>query len=217
MRRSRTVFETRSRLSGRIRVIDHGAERRLMVSGDTLSVYPLDGAWAPVEREYWWRALTALALPPRPTVLLVGLGGGTQVHLLHRLTTPRLVTVIERDPAIVRVANEWFGLDGLGPIEVLCADAAVAVPALARARRRFDSIVEDAAYAEEPHRATALAFALAPLVAPHGTLVVNRHRRHGAYRLAGGLRPLFRNVRIRRVRRHGENVLICCSEPVRRA
>lgn len=39
------MFETRSRLSGKIRVIDHGTQRRLMISGDTLSVYPLDGDW----------------------------------------------------------------------------------------------------------------------------------------------------------------------------
>jgi hypothetical protein len=34
--RSRTVFETRSPLSGCIRVIDDGRERRLMDAGDTL-------------------------------------------------------------------------------------------------------------------------------------------------------------------------------------
>ena len=216
-RGSHTVFEMRSRLSGRIRVIDHGAQRRLMVSGDTLSVYPLDGDWSRLEREYWWRALVAVALPPRPTVLLMGLGGGTQVHLLHRLTTPRLVTVIERDPAIVRIANDWFGLEELGGIEVLCADAGAAVPALAHARRRFDFIMDDASYADEPDRAAALARVLVPLVGPRGTLVVNRHRRQGAYRLATGLRPLFRTVRLRRVRPGGENILICCCDPVRRA
>jgi len=42
-------------------------------------------------------------------VLLVGLGGGTQAHLVHRLTTPRLVTAIERDPVILDVARRWFG------------------------------------------------------------------------------------------------------------
>ena len=42
-RRSRTVFEVESELSGRIRVIEDDVERRLVVSGDTLSVYPLDG------------------------------------------------------------------------------------------------------------------------------------------------------------------------------
>src|SRR5437867_481892 len=87
-RRGRTVFEAASRASGRIRVVDYRAERRLIVNGEILSVYPLDGDWSRVRREYWWRALAVTALPRRPSVLLVGLGGGTQIHLLHSLTRP---------------------------------------------------------------------------------------------------------------------------------
>ena len=65
-----------------------------MVHGEILSIYPLGGNWRPLRREYWWKALEAVALPRRPAALLVGLGGGTQVHLLHRLSTPRSITVI---------------------------------------------------------------------------------------------------------------------------
>src|SRR5437899_6233123 len=148
-RRSRTVFETRSRASGRIRVVDYRVERRLLVSGEILSVYPLDGDWSRVRREYWWRALAAIELPPRPTALFVGLGGGTQIHLLERLARPRLITVIERDPVIVRVARDWFALDATGPMEILCADAAVAVRGLARAGRRLASVLGTAPTAED--------------------------------------------------------------------
>jgi spermidine synthase len=188
-----------------------------MVGGETLSVYPLDGNWTRFRREYWWRALAAVELPPRPTALLVGLGGGTQVHLLHRRAAPRLITVIERDPAIVWVADEWFGLDAVGPLEILCAAAAVAAPALARARRRFDFIMDDAGYAHEPDPAAALASSLAPLVAPRGTLVVNRHLRGDAPRVAAALRRAFESVRLCHVRPGGENVLICCRGLLRRA
>ena len=116
-------------MSGRVRVVDHRRERRLLVGGDTLSVYPLDGDWSPVRREYWWRALAAIELPSRPSALFVGLGGGTQIHLLRRLARPRLITVIERDPAIVRIADDWFGLGAVGPMEIFCAEATVAVRA----------------------------------------------------------------------------------------
>src|SRR6059058_1803455 len=197
-RRSRTVFETRSRASGRIRVVDYRVERRLLVSGEILSVYPLDGDWSRVRREYWWRALAAIELPPRPTALFVGLGG-TQIHLLERLARPRLITVIERDPMIVRVARDWFALHATGPMEILCADAAVAVRALARAGRRFDFFMEDAAYGDEPERAAPLALGLAPLVSSHGSLVVNRHRRAGARGLVRVLRSRFGDVRLRQV------------------
>jgi len=207
------VHETCSRLSGRIRVVDYREERRLIVAGDILSTFPLNGDWSNVEREYWWAALTTLPLPPRPAALLVGLGGGTQVHLLRRATAPRLITIIERDPVIVRVATRWFGLDAVGPLEFLCADAGRALVALAAARRRFDFVMEDAAYADPPERGRPLALALASLVSQRGLLVVNRHSRADGHELACLLRPRFEQVVLRRVRRAGENLLVCCARP----
>ncbi len=207
------MYETRSALAGRIRVVDGVRERRLIVAGDTLSVLPLDGDWSRLRREYWWRALTVLPLPPRPAVLLVGLGGGTQLHLLTRLARPSAVTVIERDPAILRVARDWFGLSAIEGVEYLCGGAEQIVPWLGRGPRRFDYIMEDAAYADAPERARGLALSVAALVAPGGVLVLNRHLRSDAASLAALLRPRFARVTQRRVRRGGENVLICCAGP----
>jgi hypothetical protein len=215
-KRSRTVFEVRSPLSGRIRVIEDHRERRLIIAGDTLSIYPTNGDWSRVQREYWWKALEELELPPRPAALFVGLGGGTQIHLLRQLRTPRRVTVIERDPAIVDVAREWFGLAPIGGLEFCCGDAADIVPALARLGRRFDLVMEDAVYGFDIDGALDLARALAGLVAPRGTLVLNRHWRQDAARVAETLSPFFREVRSQRVKREGENVLIFCSRPLRR-
>jgi spermidine synthase len=194
-------------------VVEDHVERRLIVGGDTLSVYPLDGDWSRFHREYWWHAVVAVTLPPRPTVLLVGLGGGTQIHLLRRLAHPRRITAIERDEAILRVARDWFGLDRVGRLEFLCTEADVAVQALAGAGRRFDYIMEDAAYADDPEDAVPLARALAPLVTPAGTLVLNRHRRADATSLTKEMRARFENVAVRRVRREGENALVICTGP----
>jgi spermidine synthase len=208
------VFEVRSAVSGRVRVIDDGRERRLVVAGDTLSVYPLDGDWTRLRKEYWWQAVAAA--PRRPhAALLVGLGGGTQVHLLAQRARSRLVTVIERDPAVIRIAARWFGLDRVTGLEFLCGAAARVVPWLARSGRRFDFVMDDAAYAEAPGRALALAWALVPLVAPRGVLVLNRHERRDARRAAALLRPLFREVQVQVVHRGAENTLVLCRHPRR--
>jgi spermidine synthase len=177
-------------------------------------VYPLDGNWSRVHKDYWWRALVAVAFPPRPSVLLVGLGGGTQIHLLRRLVRPRGISAIERDPAIVRVARDWFGLARIGGIEFLCDEADVVVQSLAASDRRFDFIMEDAAYAETPERSLPLARALAERVSPGGTLVLNRHHRSDATALTKEMRARFEAVTVRRVRREGENALVICSRPI---
>jgi spermidine synthase len=213
-RRSRTAHAGWSAISGRIRVVDYRQERRLIVGGAILSAYPLDGDWSAIEREYWWHGVANVRFPRAPRVLLVGLGGGTQAHLVHRLTTPRLITAIERDPVILDVARRWFGLAELGPMEFYEGDAETVAAALQNAGRRFDFVMEDAAYADM-ERSRPVVEALVPLVAPEGTLVVNRHRRGDAGALTRMLRHGFESVRTQRVRREGENVLIYASRPLR--
>jgi spermidine synthase len=214
-RTSRTVFEARTRTTGRVRVVDYRNERRLIVAGDILSIYPLDENWERLKKEYWWHALAAVGVPPRPRALLVGLGGGTQVHMLQQFASPREITVIERDPVIVRVACDWFGLRRLSGLEFLCGDTSRIVPWLTHVGRRFDFVMEDAAYADPPEVGLPLAQALVPLVADGGRLVINRHQRGDGRAVAAALRPRFRDVVVRRVRQDGENVLICCVDPVR--
>jgi spermidine synthase len=208
--RNQTVFETWSPISGRVRVVDAGGQRRLVVAGDTLSAYPLSGDWSAVRREYWGRALDGLRLPPRTNVLFVGLGGGTQIHLLHQMTTPRSVTVIERDPVIVRVARDWFGLRALRRTTVLTGDAEGIVRRLLAGRRRFGLVVEDATYAEKAERSLPLLRSLVRLVSREGILIANRHFRRDARLVAAEMRRFFRQVTQRRVRREAENVVVRC-------
>ncbi len=209
-----TLFETRSPLSGRIRVVQRGPERRLMMGGETQSVYYPGGDWSPVEREYWAQALAPLrALPPRPRVLLLGLGGGTQVHLVARATESARITVIERDPAVVRVAGDWFGLGAVAGLEILCRDAEAAIRHLALTRRRFDFVMEDISYLAPIADAIRRARSLAALVAPGGVLVLNQHRRPAAQAVGEAISDLLPLARLQRVRRLAENVLVFAGRP----
>ena len=89
-----------------------------------------------------------------------------------------------------------------------------AVTGLRQAGRQFDYVMDDVSYADEPEVALPKLLAVVPLVTPRGSLVVNRHRRGDPRPLARTLRLYFREVRLRRVRRTGENTLICCSRPL---
>src|SRR5262245_31859665 len=186
-----------------------------MLDNAVLSIYARDGDWSRARQEYWGEALDMVCLPPRPSVLFVGLGGGTQLHLLRERARPRHVTAIERDPIIVRLAQRWFGLGEIARLEYHCAEAMVAVAALRRARRRFDFIMEDCTYDETAERSIPLAVSLASLVSRRGTLVVNRHRRPHARQTAVALAPSFAEIQLRRVRREADNILVCATSPTR--
>ena len=108
----------------------------------------------------------------------------------------------------------WFGLDRVGKLEIVCAEAETAIAGLAQAGRRFDYVMEDVTYADEPEVALPKLLAMVPLVTPRGSLVINRHRHGDPKPMARTLRFYFGEVKIRRVRRTGENTLICCSRPL---
>ena len=211
----RVLYQAQSPLSGLVKVVDVGVDRRLTLDGSVLSVYARDGDWTRARQEYWGEALDMVPLPRRPAVLFVGLGGGTQLHLLRERVTPRHVTAIERDPLIVRLAQRWFGLDQIPRLEFLCAEAEVAAAALVRARRRFDFVMEDCTYDETRDRSIPLAVSLARLVSRRGVLVINRHRRPHARATAAALGPYFAVIRLRRVRREADNILVCATSPRR--
>ena len=206
------VFETVSAVSGPIRVIDQRGERRLVADGDTLSAIPLAGDWSRLEGEYWWRALGLVALPRHPTALFVGAGGGTQLHLLSSRARPRWVTVVERDPVILQVAQRYFALAHLRRAEFFCGDIARVLPWLESAERRFDFIMEDATYWDSADRALPIARRLAGLLGKRGVFVLNRHARHHAAETAAALRQDFARVTVHRVRRGAENVLVCATD-----
>jgi spermidine synthase len=209
--RRRVVFRTWSALSGPIRVVDQGDLRNLVVAGETLSSISRSGDWSRLAREYWGRALDLAALPRRPAALFVGMGGGTQPLLLSARARPRSVTLVERDPVILRIAKRYFGVTSLQGAEFLCGDIEHVLPWLESTGRRFDFIMEDAIYGDAMDRALPIVLRLAGILSARGVLVVNRHSRIHAAEIAAALRRRFARVTVRRVRTEAENVLICAT------
>ena len=61
---------------------------------------------------------------------------------------------------MITIACDGFELRKLGPLEFMCGEAQDLLPTLALAGRRFDLVVEDAAYAAEPEQSMAIGKAL---------------------------------------------------------
>ena len=78
--------------------------------------------------------------PPR-SVLLLGLGGGSAVHILRdemHLSCP--ITAVELDPAMIDLGKRHFGLGRWADLKIVQGDATIQVHAL---RERYDLVLVD--------------------------------------------------------------------------
>jgi spermidine synthase len=60
--------------------------------------------------------------PEQKDVLIVGLGGGAMVHFLNKADPALRVDVVEIDPVVVKLADEYFGVRGGGNVAIVTAD-----------------------------------------------------------------------------------------------
>ncbi len=178
----RLVHQTTSSITGPITVWELGRERRIVfgehTGGTTQSIIFTRGSWAQLGREYWGHALRPPALvPPDSRILILGLGGGTMVHLAHQLLTPKDITVVELDPVVIEVARRFMGLDQLPNVHYCAGDAYEVLDELTDSNR-FDLVIEDIFYAGFPGKGEDHVRAhldrLTRVLSPAGSIVLNR-------------------------------------------
>ncbi len=92
--------------------------------------------------EYTRYMFLSYAVKPRQErVLIVGLGGGAMVHFLAKFDPQVKVDVVEIDPAVVQVAQDYFGVRRQGNVNIITADA---FQVLAESQTPYDVIYMDA-------------------------------------------------------------------------
>jgi spermidine synthase len=107
-------------------------------------------------------------------LLLLGLGGGSVVSIIrdeYRLALP--VTAVEKDPEVIRIAHEYFGLGGYSNVDIVCMDAEEYAR---QATQRFSLIIIDLFIDNEvPEQFTRLPFLedCRRILSTTGTIVFN--------------------------------------------
>lgn len=149
-------------------------ERRLIVDGSVQSVAVESGQ---LPRGYW----PAMLPEQRPSrALILGLGGGTLVHLLRDRFGEIPITGVDDDPEVLRLAREHFDVEPY-VLEIVNADA---LTYLRQCRARFDYICIDLYRGETlaPVASTrTFQRCLLSALEPGGVAVWNLHRdRRGA-------------------------------------
>jgi spermidine synthase len=95
--------------------------------------------------EYTQMMLGSLFLVPDPQhVLVIGLGGGTLPLTLEKLVPHADIDTVEVDPAVVIVAQRYFGFHADPRLHVIELDGRAYVRQAIRAGKRYDLIMLDA-------------------------------------------------------------------------
>jgi len=95
--------------------------------------------------EYTRMMLGALYLKPDPhSILIIGLGGGTLPRTLERLLPNADIDVVEIDPAVVAVAQQYFGFRPDEHVHLTVQDGRAYVRQALRTSKRYELIMLDA-------------------------------------------------------------------------
>lgn len=130
----RDIFRTSSSYNRDIRVQTFMGKRHCMVDGSQQS-----GAYVEM---LWRRSFAAFEIERlRPkNILVLGVGGGTVIHMLHELFPRASITAIDIDPAMIAIGKKYFGLGSLRRLRLVRADARTFV---AGPRKKYDLIIVD--------------------------------------------------------------------------
>jgi spermidine synthase len=121
--------------------------------------------------------LASLFRKPEPdSILIVGLGGGTLPRALQQMLPRTTIDSIEIDPAVVKVARQYFDFRSSERIRVVEMDGRVFVKRALREQRAYDLIMLDAfdhEYIPEHLLTQEFLREVRGLLAPGGVLAAN--------------------------------------------
>lgn len=117
-----------------------------------------------------------LARPEPLRVLMIGLGGASIPRALQALDRPPRIDVAELDPAVVRIAETYFGLRLDAHTQVFVEDGRAFVERQQRAGTQYDLVLLDAFdvdYIPEHLRTVEFLRSVQAILAPGGAVVAN--------------------------------------------
>ena len=139
-----TVHEEKTQYS-HVRVIDYGSLRSLYFGEKSMDIVQtvIDRERPQrLQHKYSQNMMAGLLYrPAAESMLLIGLGGGAIVRYVNHEFPVMRLDVVEIDPAIVRVARDWFGIREGPRTRINVADGH---EYLRRSTERYDVILIDA-------------------------------------------------------------------------
>lgn len=182
-----TLLRTSSRYNRDIRVIEEWGKRRLLVNGSRQS--------GPTIEVLWKQAIDAFRLPhlpKKPSILVLGVGGGTVMKLLNKRWSEARFTAVDIDAAMIDIAKKFFGFDTFPHIRFVVGDALGFIRKATP--KAYDCLVIDLfigriipAFVSSPSFSQSLRRSLKP----GGILLINYLREHDYQRKSDTLKTLL--------------------------
>ena len=182
-----------------VRIGEDGGRSALLVDGVVQSISPEDG----LATGGYWGAMLPLDRPRRGLVL--GLGGGTLVRLLHARWGPFPIVGVDDDASIVEVALAAGWLSRVDGLEIVIGDA---FGFAQTCHERFDYVAVDLFRGEQlATRAFGKPFLrrVRALLEPRGQLAVNMF---ADVRMLGRIARIASIFEIRDQRHIGGNIVV---------
>ncbi|MCX6793736.1 MAG: hypothetical protein NTY06_01385 [Candidatus Gottesmanbacteria bacterium] len=180
-----------------IRVLEEKGKYKLLVNGSRQS-----GEYV---RKLWQHAFCEFGIIPSPDVrkiLVLGVAGGTVVHLLHAMYPDATIDGVEIDKEMIDIGKKYFGLDRVERLTLIKSDANAFLGKAVRVHTHWDMILVDTHVGPEvpvfvgDERFLLL---LKRALAPRGMVIVNYLRELQYLKLSEQLRKklkkIFGNVR----------------------
>jgi len=98
-----------------IRVIEESGKLKLLVNGSRQSGVYIEWLWK--------KAFSVFGLGSYQSILVLGVGGGTVIHLLHKRYPDAYITAVDIDPTMIDIGVKYFGLGGVPNLTLVTADA----------------------------------------------------------------------------------------------
>ncbi|HEX2167392.1 MAG TPA: fused MFS/spermidine synthase, partial [Longimicrobiales bacterium] len=210
--RTRVVFESDSDFA-RVQVLERNDGLRMLVTGEgrarQSAIYP--GRPMHLELAYSRVGMIGLALvPPDARILFVGLGGGAMPMYARQVMPQARIDVVEIDPVIVEVAQEWFGFTPDSAMIVHTGDGRAFIEQAPPAT--YDLIVLDAFSDDEvPYSLTTREFlrAVERALTEEGVVVSNLWTRSPAYpSMLATYVAVFDEVHLMEVPQRSQRILV---------
>jgi len=127
------IFRASTRYNRDVRVVEEKGTNKLLVNGSRQS-----GEYI---KELWEHAFRSFGLPSNiQNILVLGVAGGTVIHLLHAMYPDAKITGVDIDKTMIDIGKKYFGLGSVPGLSLVTDDAKNYIQ---NNRKQWDMIVID--------------------------------------------------------------------------